>query len=98
MTIPTNGKCTLLFFKSIRQSLRGNIKTLVYHANCIRSGTLHMNTGQHNQQAAGAWLTLSARAEYMYSATSHASCPDGVLVLRYFHKVVKWLGTVDFKI
>jgi hypothetical protein len=92
MIIPTSGKCILLFFKSIRQSPRGNLKTLVYHANCIRSGTLHMNTGQHNQQAAGAWLTLSAHAENMHSAASHASCPDGVLgvlVLRDFHKVVK---------
>jgi hypothetical protein len=34
-------------------------------------------------------LTHSARAEYMYSAASHASRPDGVLVLRNFHKVVK---------
>jgi hypothetical protein len=27
--------------------------------------------------------------EYTYSAASHASHPDGVLVLRNFHKVVK---------
>jgi hypothetical protein len=34
-------------------------------------------------------LTLSIRAEYTYSAASHASCPDGVLKLRDFHKVLK---------
>jgi hypothetical protein len=34
-------------------------------------------------------LTLSARAEYMYSMASRTSCPDGVLVFRDFHKVVK---------
>jgi hypothetical protein len=34
-------------------------------------------------------LTLSARTEYMYSTVSHASCPDGVLVLCDIHKVVK---------
>jgi hypothetical protein len=28
--------------------------------------------------------------------TSHASCPNGVLILHYFHKVLKELG--DFKI
>jgi hypothetical protein len=43
-------------------------------------------------------LTLSARVEYMYSAASRTSCPDGVLVLRDFHKVIKWPGTVDFKV
>jgi hypothetical protein len=35
-------------------------------------------------------LTLSVPAEYMYSTASHASRPDGVLVLRNFQKVVKW--------
>jgi hypothetical protein len=37
-------------------------------------------------------LTLSVRAEYIYSAyfaVSRASCPDGVLILRNFHKVLK---------
>jgi hypothetical protein len=34
-------------------------------------------------------LTLSVRAEYYYSATSHATSPDGVLVLRDFHNFVK---------
>jgi hypothetical protein len=34
-------------------------------------------------------LTLSVPAQYMYSAASHTSLPDGVLVLRDFHKVVK---------
>jgi hypothetical protein len=34
----------------------------------------------------------------MYSAASHASRPDGVLVLRDFQKVVKWPGTVDFEV
>jgi hypothetical protein len=34
-------------------------------------------------------LTLSVPAQYMYSAASHASRPDGVLVLCDFHKVVK---------
>jgi hypothetical protein len=34
-------------------------------------------------------LTLSVRAEYVYSAAPRASCPDGVLVLRDFRKVVK---------
>jgi hypothetical protein len=43
-------------------------------------------------------LTLSVPAEYMYSVASHASHPDGVLVLRNFHKVVKWPGMVDFKV
>jgi hypothetical protein len=37
-------------------------------------------------------------AQYMYSAASHAICPDAVLVLCDFHKFVKWPGTVDFKI
>jgi hypothetical protein len=41
-------------------------------------------------------LTLSVPAEYMYSAASHASCPDGALVIRDFYKVVKWPGMVDF--
>jgi hypothetical protein len=35
------------------------------------------------------FLTLSVRAEYMYSVASHVSCPDGVLILRDFHKVLK---------
>jgi hypothetical protein len=26
---------------------------------------------------------------YIYSAASHASCPDGVLIFRDFHKVLK---------
>jgi hypothetical protein len=34
----------------------------------------------------------------MYSTASHASRPDGVLVLRDFHKVVKWSDMVDFKV
>jgi hypothetical protein len=34
-------------------------------------------------------LTLPVRAEYIYSAASHASRPDGVLILRDFRKVVK---------
>jgi hypothetical protein len=34
-------------------------------------------------------LTLSDRAEYIYSATSHATSPDGVLVLHDFHNLVK---------
>jgi hypothetical protein len=42
-------------------------------------------------------LTLSDQAWYQYQAASRASCPDGVLVLRESHKVVKWPGTVDFK-
>jgi hypothetical protein len=37
----------------------------------------------------GVILTLSACAEYMYSAASHTNCSDGVLVLCDFHKVVK---------
>jgi hypothetical protein len=43
-------------------------------------------------------LTLYVRTEYIYSAASHASRPDGVLILRDFHKVVKWAGTGDFKV
>jgi hypothetical protein len=42
-------------------------------------------------------LTLSVRAEYIYSAASQATSPDGVYILRDFHKVVKWPSTVDFK-
>jgi hypothetical protein len=42
-------------------------------------------------------LTLSIRAEYIYSAASQATSLDGVYILRNFHKVVKWPGTVDFK-
>jgi hypothetical protein len=34
-------------------------------------------------------LTLSALAQYMYSAASHVSCPNGVLVFHDFHKAVK---------
>jgi hypothetical protein len=34
-------------------------------------------------------LTLSDRAEYIYSVTSHATSLDGVLVLRDFHNLVK---------
>jgi hypothetical protein len=34
-------------------------------------------------------LTLSVRAEYIYSATSHASRRDEVLILCDFRKVVK---------
>jgi hypothetical protein len=36
--------------------------------------------------------------EYIYSAASHASRPDGVLILRDFHKVVKWAGMGDFEV
>jgi hypothetical protein len=43
-------------------------------------------------------LTLSVRAEYIYSAASQTTSPDGVYILRDFHKVVKWPGTVDFKV
>jgi hypothetical protein len=43
-------------------------------------------------------LTLSICADYCYSAASHASCPDGVLVLCDFHKVLKWAGKGDFKV
>jgi hypothetical protein len=42
-------------------------------------------------------LTLSIRTEYIYSAASHASCLDGVLILHDFHKVLKLVGTGDFK-
>jgi hypothetical protein len=46
----------------------------------------------HNFKGLGSW-TLFVRKkrvrEYMYSAASLTSCPDGVLVLRIFHKVVK---------
>jgi hypothetical protein len=34
-------------------------------------------------------LTLSVRAQYIYSAASHASRPDGALILRNFCKAVK---------
>jgi hypothetical protein len=34
-------------------------------------------------------LTLSVRVEYEYSAASHTSCLDGVLVPHNFHKVLK---------
>jgi hypothetical protein len=34
-------------------------------------------------------LTLSVRAGYIYSAASKATSPDGVRILRDFHKVVK---------
>jgi hypothetical protein len=34
-------------------------------------------------------LTLSVCAEYIYSTASHANRPDGVLILRNLHKVVK---------
>jgi hypothetical protein len=34
-------------------------------------------------------LTLSVHAEYIYSAASQATSPDGVYILRDFHKVVK---------
>jgi hypothetical protein len=40
-------------------------------------------------------LTLSDRAEYIYSATSQATSPDGVLVLRDFHKQKKKKSTED---
>jgi hypothetical protein len=43
-------------------------------------------------------LTLSIRVEYIYSAVSHASCPDGALIIRDVHKVLKWAGTGDFKV
>jgi hypothetical protein len=43
-------------------------------------------------------LTLSVRVEYIYSTASHASCPDGVLVLRDFYKVLKWASMLDFKV
>jgi hypothetical protein len=41
-------------------------------------------------------LTLPIRAEHTFSAASHASCPDGVLVLRDLHKVLKSAGTGHF--
>jgi hypothetical protein len=34
-------------------------------------------------------LTHSVRAEYIYSVASQATSPDGVYILRDFHKVVK---------
>jgi hypothetical protein len=43
-------------------------------------------------------LTLSVHTEYIYSVASQATSPDGVYILRDFHKVVKWPGTVDFKL
>jgi hypothetical protein len=43
-------------------------------------------------------LTLSFYVEYIYSAVSHATLPDGVLIIRDFHKVVKCAGTGDFKV
>jgi hypothetical protein len=54
-----------------------------------KTGTLLIPTVRH--------LTLSVRAEYIYSTASRANSPDGVYILRDFHKVVKWPGTVDFK-
>jgi hypothetical protein len=42
-------------------------------------------------------LTLSVCAEYIYSAASHASCPDIVLILCDFHKVLKLTGMGDRK-
>jgi hypothetical protein len=35
------------------------------------------------------YLTLTICVKYLYSAASHASCPDGVPVLQDFHVVVK---------
>jgi hypothetical protein len=49
--------------------------------------TIHI--GQKLTQKFLLHLTLSVCAEYIYSAASHASHPDGVLKLRAFHKVVK---------
>jgi len=43
-------------------------------------------------------LTLPLRAAYKYSATSHASCPDGVLVLPDFHGLVKSMGGIGFRL
>jgi hypothetical protein len=43
-------------------------------------------------------LTVAVRVEYVYSPASHASCPGGALLLRDFHKVLKWAGMVDFKV
>jgi hypothetical protein len=37
----------------------------------------------------GDLLTLSDLAEYIYSATSHATSRDGVVVLRDFHNIIK---------
>jgi hypothetical protein len=34
-------------------------------------------------------ITLSICAEYIYSVASQATSPDGVYILRDFHKVVK---------
>jgi hypothetical protein len=43
-------------------------------------------------------LTLYVRTECIYSAASHASHPDGVLILRDFRKVLKWASTGDFEV
>jgi hypothetical protein len=51
----------------------------------------------HSLSHSSGTLTLSVRTEYIYSAASQATSPDGVYILRDFHKVVKWPGTVDFK-
>ena len=44
-------------------------------------------------------LTHSLRAEYYYSAASHASSPAGVLLLRDFQKLVKKksIGAIGFR-
>jgi hypothetical protein len=57
-----------------------------------------MHGCEAHETISSTFLTLSAHAEYMCSAASRTSCPDRVLVLRDFHKVVKWPGMVDFKV
>jgi hypothetical protein len=59
---------------------------------------LSVITNIYNMKTKGPTLTISASAEYIYSAASHARRPDGVLILRDFHKVVKRAGTGDFKV
>jgi hypothetical protein len=77
--------------KGRSSTIRSEIHKLILFGirrNCLCSGrslSLHV-------------LTLSVRAEYMYSVASRTSCPDGVLVLCNFYKVVKWPGMVDFKV
>jgi hypothetical protein len=87
----------LLQFENACQPMRRKyiLKTLQTRMVCkfMCSGMQHCAVGcealDNGKGCTTVLLTLSVPAEYMYSAASHASRPDGVLVLRDFHNVVK---------
>jgi hypothetical protein len=74
-------KASILTLRPIQPPHQGVHKIFLWrHSSWVTKLTTHLNLVLR--------LTLSVPAEYMYTAASHASHPDGIPVLHDFHNVV----------